>query len=88
MACCHDAGFRPAEVVETPNIQAMVGLVAAGLGVSLLPESVRHFHLPNVRYVPLVDAPVSTLEIGWIDGRTPPAVRRFVEVAQTLTRPA
>lgn len=84
MACCHEAGFRPYDVVETPNIQAMVGLVAAGLGVSLLPESVRHFQLPNVRYVALKDAPVSTLELGWIEGRTPPAVRRFVELAQSL----
>jgi DNA-binding transcriptional LysR family regulator len=85
MSCCQDAGFRPHAVVETPNIQAMVGLVAAGLGVSLLPESVRHFQLPNVRYVPLRDAPVSTLKLGWIEGRTPPAVRRFVELAQTFS---
>lgn len=84
MSCCQDAGFRPHAVVETPNIQAMVGLVAAGLGVSILPESVLHFQLPNVRYVTLADAPVSALEIGWIDGRTSPAVRRFIELAQTL----
>lgn len=88
MACCHDAGFRPHDIVETPNIQAMVGLVAAGLGVSLLPESVRHFQLPNVSYVALRDAPVSTLELGWIQGRTPPAVRRFVGLAQSLRPPA
>jgi DNA-binding transcriptional LysR family regulator len=84
MAFCQDAGFRPHSVVETPNIQAMVGLVAAGLGVSLLPESVRHFQLPNVRYVELRAAPVSTLELGWIEGRTSPAVRRFVDLAQSL----
>jgi DNA-binding transcriptional LysR family regulator len=84
MACCQESGFRPHTVVETPNIQAMVGLVAAGLGVSLLPESVRHFQLPNVRYVPLRNAPISALELGWIEGRTPAAVRRFVELARSL----
>jgi DNA-binding transcriptional LysR family regulator len=84
MAYCQDAGFRPHSVVETPNMQSMVGLVAAGLGVSLLPESVRHFQLPNVRYVELKAAPVSTLRLGWIEGRTSAAVRRFVQLAQSL----
>lgn len=38
LASCASAGFRPDIVLETDNAAAVVGLVAAGLGVALLPR--------------------------------------------------
>lgn len=35
---CLDAGFRPRVVQETPDTLTLVALVAAGIGVSVLPE--------------------------------------------------
>ena len=38
LASCATAGFTPDIVLETDNAAAVVGLVAAGLGVALLPR--------------------------------------------------
>ncbi|HTD32153.1 MAG TPA: LysR family substrate-binding domain-containing protein, partial [Candidatus Elarobacter sp.] len=37
---CHEAGFDPAIVQEASEIYTIVGMVAAGLGVALVPDSV------------------------------------------------
>ncbi len=37
---CHEAGFDPAMVQEANEIYTIVGMVAAGLGVALVPDSV------------------------------------------------
>jgi DNA-binding transcriptional LysR family regulator len=55
LATCTGAGFRPDVVLETDNALAVVGLVAAGLGVALLPQlSLQAAAVPpGVRLVPL-----------------------------------
>ncbi|QMU71465.1 LysR family transcriptional regulator [Streptacidiphilus sp. P02-A3a] len=37
-AACRDAGFRPAVVYETENYHSMLGLVATGAGVAVVPR--------------------------------------------------
>ncbi len=41
LAECADAGFKPKLIQEVHAIQTAVGLVAAGLGISILPASVK-----------------------------------------------
>jgi DNA-binding transcriptional LysR family regulator len=36
--CCHAAGFEPSVTFETDDYQTVQGLVAAGVGVALIPE--------------------------------------------------
>ncbi len=50
---CRSAGFEPRIRQEVREVGTLVSLVAAGFGVSLMPETVRHLRLPGVRYVPL-----------------------------------
>ena len=51
---CRSAGFAPAVVSETNDYQAMQGLVAAGVGVALLPRlAVAVSHRPDVILRPL-----------------------------------
>ena len=52
-AACEDAGFTPRVVQEVREMQTALSLVAAGFGVALLPESVRHLHRDGVVYRPL-----------------------------------
>lgn len=48
LAACHDVGFAPAIGYETDNFVAMTAMVAAGLGVALVPQlSVRSAALPD-----------------------------------------
>jgi DNA-binding transcriptional LysR family regulator len=48
-----DAGFRPRVVQEATHIQTQVGLVAAGVGICLVPSSATRLQQPGVIYRPL-----------------------------------
>lgn len=52
---CATAGFAPTIVQEALQIHAAVGLVSAGLGVALVPASVRRMQLKGAVYRPLVE---------------------------------
>ena len=60
MEACHQAGFTPQEVIEVRETSTMVAFVAAGLGVALVPASVRSLALDGVAYRPLSDVHVDT----------------------------
>lgn len=80
-ALCSEAGFRPRIAFEGEEAETLRGLVAAGLGVSLLPPPT--VSRPGVREL-AVTAPRAAREIGvaWLDGHpdTPPvaAFKRFL----------
>lgn len=54
---CEQAGFAPRIVQEAVQITTVLGLVAGGLGVSLLPGSVRALAPAGVIYKPIVADP-------------------------------
>jgi DNA-binding transcriptional LysR family regulator len=78
---CTEAGFRPRIAFEGEEAETLRGLVAAGLGVALLPPPV--FPRPGVVEL-TVTAPRAAREIGvaWLDGHpdTPPvaAFKKFL----------
>lgn len=77
---CLAAGFRPVDVIETRNIHTIIGMVASGCGVSLLPDSVRALALPGVRYLTIVEPRVTTtLNLAWLHDQLSPTARRFVD---------
>jgi DNA-binding transcriptional LysR family regulator len=58
LAACHQAGFAPRIVQEALAMPTVVGIVAAGLGVALVPGGIRDLALPAVAYRELRDEPV------------------------------
>lgn len=50
---CNRAGFTPSIIQETGETTTLVSLVAAGVGVSLVPASVQHLHVAGAVYRPL-----------------------------------
>jgi DNA-binding transcriptional LysR family regulator len=53
LALCHAAGFSPNVVQEAPHQRTILSLVAAGIGVSVVPQSMRNLRLPQIAYRPL-----------------------------------
>jgi len=53
MALCYRAGFVPRVAQEARMVATMVGLVAAGLGIALVPESLRNIDVNGTVYRPL-----------------------------------
>jgi DNA-binding transcriptional LysR family regulator len=50
---CQRVGFSPAKVQEVAETSTLVAFVAAGLGVALVPASVRHLKITGATYRPL-----------------------------------
>ncbi|HEY0209054.1 LysR family transcriptional regulator [Acerihabitans sp.] len=50
ISACHIAGFSPQIEMESPQISSTVNMVAAGFGVTLIPESIRQIHATGVTY--------------------------------------
>jgi len=53
LGACRAAGFTPRIAQEAPRLPATLSLVAAGLGVSVVPASMRHLGVADVAYRPL-----------------------------------
>jgi DNA-binding transcriptional LysR family regulator len=53
VSACREAGFTPAIVQEAPRLSATLSLVAAGLGVSVVPASMRQATPQGIVYRPL-----------------------------------
>jgi DNA-binding transcriptional LysR family regulator len=79
---CQRAGFAPRIDQEAIQMQTIVSLVAAGMGVALVPSSLRHLRRTGVEYRPLRD-PTPPVEIGlaWGASEKSPSVRAFVALA-------
>jgi DNA-binding transcriptional LysR family regulator len=83
VGACRRAGFAPRIEQEAIQMQTIVSLVAARMGVALVPASLEHLRRTGVVYRPLADAR-SRVEIGiaWRAGDASPAVRAFVALAR------
>ena len=83
MGACLDAGFSPRVVQEGRESHTIVGLVAAGIGVALVPAPLRQLRMPGVVYRPLVPpVPEVPLAIAWRRADMSPLVERFVDLAR------
>lgn len=82
IASCRAAGFSPAIVQEASAISAL-GLVAAGLGVTVVAASYQALSLDGVRFVPVVGHQL-TLQVAWAAGSTNTALPAFLETARQI----
>jgi LysR family transcriptional regulator, benzoate and cis,cis-muconate-responsive activator of ben and cat genes len=81
IAACARAGFAPKIAQETQEMQTAISLVAAGMGVTLVPESVKSLRRENVIYRPLAPpAPVSELTAVHRRGDDSPVLSAFLAV--------
>jgi DNA-binding transcriptional LysR family regulator len=64
---CGDAGFTPRREHEAPGTAVLLALVAAGLGVALVPASARAVPLAGVVFRDVTDAGTVELALAWRD---------------------
>ena len=80
----HAAGREPLVAQEAIQMQTIVNLVSAGLGLAWVPQSVREFQRHGVVYRHLGsawDVPQAETSLAW-RGPGTPALQRFVEFAR------
>jgi len=87
----HANGRMPRVTQEAIQMQTIVNLVAAGLGMAWVPDSVREFQRAGVVYRALPGAqaqrvPACETSLVWPGVRTPPALERFLAFARQQVR--
>jgi DNA-binding transcriptional LysR family regulator len=80
IASCRAAGFSPAIVQEASGTSAL-GLVAAGLGVTVVAASYQALSLDGVRFVPVAGHEL-TLQLAWSAENSNTALPGFLEAAR------
>ena len=85
IAACQRAGYSPKIGQEAPRMLATLSLVAAGLGVTLVPESMRRLRVHGVLYQPLDPSAglIAPLNLAYRRGDASPAARRFIALARS-----
>lgn len=85
LSLCRAAGFRPPVAQEALELSTALALVAAGIGVTLVPASVRTLRPRGLVYRPLASpAPTTRLLALYRREDAPAAVQRFLEVAREV----
>jgi DNA-binding transcriptional LysR family regulator len=85
IALCQAAGFSPQVVQECIQMQTIVSLVSANMGVSILPESIREAQRQGVVYKPIRSGSTSigklaTIAIVWRLNDPSPTMNRLLEI--------
>ncbi|QGZ41605.1 DNA-binding transcriptional LysR family regulator [Pseudoduganella flava] len=80
---CRAAGFTPQIAMEAGEASTIIGLVAAGCGISVLPSSFEGIHMEGVVYRPLADpAATTSLLLARRSDDGGPLVDAFVALAE------
>lgn len=80
---CREAGFSPRVVQEANEMQIMLGFIAAGIGMTLLPAHASQLHRPGVVFRPVTPKTASIdLALAWRAAETSPVIRAFVNVVK------
>lgn len=85
ITACRGAGFSPIVGQEAPRIISTLNLVAAGLGVSVVPESLRRLQMDGVVYRRLADNAQLTAPLILASRRSEnaAAVQRFIDLVRS-----
>lgn len=76
---CREAGFVPHREHEAAGISVQLPLVAAGLGIALVPGSVRAAPLAGVVFRDVTDAATVDLALAWRTDESNPAVLAIID---------
>lgn len=89
VAACQASGFVPNFVQVAPQMQTILALVAAGMGIALVPQAMQSVRMENVAYVQVRrgNAPVKyALGLAFRRSNDNPALRAFVAMAHRMHR--
>jgi DNA-binding transcriptional LysR family regulator len=89
MAACQDSGFIPRCVQTASQMQAILALVAGGLGVALVPQAMRAVAMENVHYVPVRKRSAAVryaLGLAYHPANANPALNAFLAMAERMKK--
>lgn len=85
---CTDAGFSPKLGAEASQLQTIINLVAAGMGITLVPESVATLASRGVVFKHLPDpSPMMEIAVAWRRDECAEVLAAFLKVVRQVARP-
>ena len=85
ISLCQQAGFCPNVVQEAIQMQTIVSLVAAEMGVAIVTESLQNLQRTGVVYKPLVETtPEVSIAMIWRKNDTSPSLGNFLAIARKM----
>lgn len=84
ISLCQQVDFSPTVIQEAIQMQTIVSLVAAQMGIAIVPESLQHLQRTGVVYKSMQE-PTASVAIAmiWRCNDTSPALQRFLEVVRS-----
>lgn len=80
MHACHQAGFSPQDIIHTNLQQSIINLVAVGLGVAIVPQSMSKFSHPGITYRPIASSPHVRCGICWSPANENPCLQNLLSL--------
>ena len=81
LAVFRSAGITPVIAQEAIQMQTIVSLVSAGMGIALVPQSVSNLRRPGVEYRPLAhNSPTVETGLAWRRDNASPVLRGFLDL--------
>jgi len=86
IALCHEAGFSPKVVQEAVRIPTVLGLISAGMGLTLVPASIQKLQFAGVVYRDLAEVDrMTALAMAYRRDDESPVLQSFLNVTRELT---
>jgi DNA-binding transcriptional LysR family regulator len=87
MELCTTAGFIPKIVQEMTPMESLIGLVSAGVGISIVPSVARQLRIADVEYRRIREShAVVDFVMAWRRDDASPVVRAFVDLVDKWPR--
>jgi len=86
IALCQQEGFSPYVVLEASQFHTVIGLVAAGIGVAVLPASMQRSRIEGAVFRTIAGAAETVLYMAWVSGNQSLVLRNFLAVARKAAR--
>lgn len=85
VSACLESGFAPVAIQEACHMQTIIGLVASGLGVTLVPASVADQPWRGVSYLPITPpGPMAPLALNWRKGKLSAVQQNFIDTVTSV----
>jgi DNA-binding transcriptional LysR family regulator len=82
MEVCQADGFTPEIILEAPQWVTIVSLVAAGMGISIVPACVNKLNIPGVIFRPLRSKGWSSIDLWTRTSPSNPAAKSLLTIAR------
>ncbi|MBD2451223.1 LysR family transcriptional regulator [Nostoc sp. FACHB-152] len=87
ISLCQQAGFSPNVAQEAIQMQTIVSLVAAEMGVAIVPASLQNLQRTGVVYKNIEEStPKVAIAMIWRSNETSPTVQKFLEIVRHTTQ--